>query len=95
MRGSASLDPELASGYSYQLGGIKGAAEYNSCEVANCDALRDKVMVTAVDDYTLEVELTSEQPWFIQQAAHHVFLPVHQATVEEFGAAVDRARRTS
>ena len=32
------LDPELASGYSYQLGGIKGAAEYNSCE-SNCDAL--------------------------------------------------------
>jgi oligopeptide transport system substrate-binding protein len=78
------LDPELASGYSYQLGGIKGAAEYNSCE-SNCAALRDQVMVTAVDDFTLEVELTSEQPWFIQQASHHVFLPVHQATVEEFG----------
>jgi oligopeptide transport system substrate-binding protein len=42
-------------------------------------------MVTAVDDFTLEVELTSEQPWFIQQASHHVFLPVHQATVEQFG----------
>ena len=80
-----ALDPELASGYAYQLGGIKGAAEYNSCE-SKCAALRDKVMVTAVDDYTLEVELTSEQPWFIQQSAHHVFLPVHQATVEEFGA---------
>ena len=82
------LDPELASGYSYQLGGIKGAAEYNSCE-ANCDALRDKVMVTAVDDYTLEVELTSEQPWFIQQAAHHVFLPVHQAHGRGVRPAVD------
>jgi oligopeptide transport system substrate-binding protein len=79
------LDPELASGYAYQLGGIKGAAEYNSCE-ANCAKLRDEVAVTAVDDYTLEVELTSEQPWFIQQASHHVFLPVHQATVEQFGA---------
>jgi oligopeptide transport system substrate-binding protein len=79
------LDPELASGYSYQLGGIVGAADYNSCE-SNCAALRDKVMVTAVDDFTLEVELTSEQPWFVQQAAHHVFLPVHQATVEQFGA---------
>jgi oligopeptide transport system substrate-binding protein len=78
------LDPETASTYSYQLGGIKGAAEFNSCE-SNCAALRDQVMVTAVDDYTLEVELTSEQPWFLQQVAHHVFLPVHQATVEEFG----------
>ena len=79
-----ALDPELAGSYSYQLAGIKGASEYNSCE-ADCDALRDAVAVTAVDDFTLEVELTSEQPWFIQQAAHHVFLPVHQATVEEFG----------
>ena len=81
-----ALDPELAGSYSYQLGGIKGAAEYNSCEGAQCTALRDQVAVTAVDDFTLEVELTSEQPWFIQQVAHHVFLPVHQATVEEFGA---------
>ena len=38
-----------------------------------------------VDDRTLEVQLTSEQPWFIQQSAHSVFLPVHQATVEKFG----------
>ena len=80
-----ALDPELAGSYSYQLGGIKGASDYNSCE-SNCAALRDAVGVTAVDDFTLEVELTSEQPWFIQQVAHHVFLPVHQATVEEFGA---------
>jgi oligopeptide transport system substrate-binding protein len=38
-----------------------------------------------VDDYTLQVELTSPQPWFIGQVSHHSFLPVHQATVEEFG----------
>ena len=79
-----TLSPELAADYAYQLYGIKGAAEYNGCE-KNCDALADAVGVTAVDDTTLQVELTSEQPWFIQQAAHHSFLPVHQATVEEFG----------
>ena len=79
-----TLSPELAADYAYQLYGIKGAAEYNGCE-KNCDALADKVAVTAVDDYTLQVELTSPQPWFLGQVSHHSFLPVHQATVEEFG----------
>jgi oligopeptide transport system substrate-binding protein len=38
-----------------------------------------------VDDRTLEVKLTSPQPWFIQQMAHHSFIAVHPATVEKFG----------
>jgi oligopeptide transport system substrate-binding protein len=79
-----ALSPELGSDYSYQLYGIKGAVEYNECE-KNCASLRDKVAVKATDDQTLEVTLTSTQPWFIQQSAHSVFLPVHQKTVEQFG----------
>jgi oligopeptide transport system substrate-binding protein len=79
-----TLSPELAADYAYQLYGIKGAAEYNGCS-KNCNALADKVGVKAVDDQTLEVTLTSPQPWFIQQSAHHSFLAVHQATVEQFG----------
>ncbi len=46
---------------------------------------REKVGVTALDDSTLEVHLTTPQPWFVQQAAHHSFLAVHQKTVEQFG----------
>ena len=80
-----TLDPELAADYAYQLYGIQGAAEYNGCE-KNCAKMRDAVGVTAVDDYTLEVTLTSPQPWFVGQSAHHSFLAVHQATVEQFGA---------
>ena len=76
-----ALSPELASDYAYQLTGIKGATEYNECE-KNCNALRDKVAIKATDDQTLEVTLTSEQPWFIAQSAHHVFLPVNQKAVE-------------
>jgi oligopeptide transport system substrate-binding protein len=79
-----TLSPELAADYAYQLYGIKGAAEYNACQ-KNCDALADKVGVEAPDDQTLVVHLTSPQPWFIQQASHHSFLAVHQATVEQFG----------
>jgi oligopeptide transport system substrate-binding protein len=81
-----TISPELAADYAYQFFGVVGASEYNGCDPkkTNCAALKDKVGVKAVDDTTLEVKLTSPQPWFIQQAAHHSFLAVHQATVEKF-----------
>jgi oligopeptide transport system substrate-binding protein len=79
-----TLSPELAADYAYQFYGIVGAAEYNGC-AKNCDKRRDGVGVRAVDDFTLEVKLTSPQPWFVQQMAHHSFLPVHQETVETSG----------
>jgi oligopeptide transport system substrate-binding protein len=79
-----TLSPELAADYAYQLYGITGAQEYNGCE-KNCEALADEVGVEATDDRTLVVHLTSPQPWFVGQLAHHSFLAVHQATVEEFG----------
>jgi oligopeptide transport system substrate-binding protein len=80
-----TLDPTLAADYAYQLYGIVGAEAYNKCK-SNCAAVRDKVGVKALDDRTLEVRLTSEQPWFVQQAAHHSFLAVHRPTVERHGA---------
>jgi oligopeptide transport system substrate-binding protein len=79
-----TISPDLAADYAYQFYGIVGAAEYNACE-KNCAALRDKVGVKAVDDRTLQVQLTSAQPWFVQQVSHHSFLAVHRATVEQFG----------
>jgi oligopeptide transport system substrate-binding protein len=79
-----TISPELAADYAYQFYGIVGAADYNACE-KNCAALRDKVGIRAVDDRALEVQLTSAQPWFVQQVSHHSFLAVHRATVEEFG----------
>jgi ABC-type oligopeptide transport system substrate-binding subunit len=79
-----TISPDLAADYAYQFFGIVGAADYNSCE-SNCDAMRDKVGVTAVNDRTLRVELTSPQPWFVQQSAHTSFLAVHRPTVEQFG----------
>ena len=82
-----TVSPELAADYAYQFFGIKGASEYNSCDPAkaDCAALANEMGVEAVDDKTLRVTLTSPQPWFIQQMAHHSFLAVHRPTVEEFG----------
>jgi oligopeptide transport system substrate-binding protein len=79
-----TISPDLAADYAYQFFGIVGAADYNACK-QNCDAMRDKVAIEALDERTLRVELTSPQPWFIQQMGHTSFLPVHRPTVEQFG----------
>jgi oligopeptide transport system substrate-binding protein len=79
-----TIAPELAADYAYQFFGIVGAEAYNSCK-SNCDALRDKVGVKALDPHTLQVKLTSPQPWFVQQVAHTSFLAVNRKAVEQFG----------
>jgi oligopeptide transport system substrate-binding protein len=83
-----TVSPELAADYAYQFYGIVGAQEYNGCDPKKqkCAQLRDKMGVRAVDDRTLEVKLTSPQPWFIQQVAHTSFLAVHRPTVEQHGS---------
>jgi oligopeptide transport system substrate-binding protein len=82
-----TVSPELGADYAYQFYGIEGAQEYNSCdpEKDDCSALADKMAVNAVDDKTLEVKLTSPQPWFEAQVAHHSFLAVNKKAVDEFG----------
>jgi oligopeptide transport system substrate-binding protein len=79
-----TISPELAADYAYQFAGIVGAEAYSACK-SNCAALRDKVGVKALDAQTLEVKLTSAQPWFLQQLAHHSFLAVNREAVERFG----------
>ena len=82
-----TISPELGADYAYQFYGIVGAQDYNGCDPKkdDCDALKEKVGVKAVDDKTLEVTLTTPQPWFTQQVAHHSFLAVNQKAVEQFG----------
>jgi ABC-type oligopeptide transport system substrate-binding subunit len=82
-----TISPELAADYAYQFFGIVGAADYNACDPkkTNCDTLRDNVGVKALDDYTLQVKLTSPQPWFVQQVTHTSFLAVNRKAVEKWG----------
>jgi oligopeptide transport system substrate-binding protein len=82
-----TLSPQLGADYAYQFFGIKGAEAYNSCDPKkqNCDALKSKVAISAPSKYTLKVQLTSAQPWFIQQVAHHSFLAVNKKAVEKWG----------
>ena len=82
-----TVSPELGADYAYQFYGIVGAQDYNGCDPKkdDCAALADKMGVKAVDDKTLEVKLTTPQPWFTQQVAHHSFLAVNKKAVEQFG----------
>ena len=82
-----TVSPELGADYAYQFYGIVGAQDYNGCDSKkdDCAALADKMGVKAVDDKTLEVTLTTPQPWFTQQAAHHSFLAVNKKAIDQFG----------
>jgi len=83
-----TISPELGADYAYQFFGISGAEAYNSCDAAkaDCNALKAKVGVSAPDKYTLKIKLTSPQPWFIQQLAHHSFLAVNKGAVDAHGS---------
>lgn len=89
------LSPKLAKFYAYEFYGLSGglgivgAQAYNECdpEKRDCAALRDKVAIKALDDYTLQLRLTRPQPWFPSLVSFAPFLALHRATVEKYGEA--------
>lgn len=84
-----TISPQLGADYAYQFYGIKGAADYNGCKpsAANqqCNTLKSKVGITAPDATTVKIELTSPQPWFVQQLSHTSFIPVNKEAVTKWG----------
>ena len=84
-----TISPQLGADYAYQFYGIKGAEAYNQCKpsAANqqCDALKNKVGVSAPDATTVKIQLTSPQPWFMQQLSHTSFIPVNKEAVQKWG----------
>ncbi|WP_309480297.1 peptide ABC transporter substrate-binding protein [Brevibacillus agri] len=72
-----ALDPKTASNYAYQLYYVKGAEAFNK----GTGKVED-VGVKALDDKTLEVELTNPTPFFLELVAFKTYFPVHQKTVE-------------
>ena len=82
-----TISPQLGADYAYQFFGIKGAEAYNGCDPAkaDCNALAKAVGIKAVNKTTLQITLTSPQPWFIQQLSHTSFLPVYKPIVDKFG----------
>lgn len=77
-----ALDPETASSRAFMLFLIENGEAYNQGE-----ATADAVGVTAVDDTTLQVTLTSAAPFFpLYASANNVYFPVPQHVVEQYGA---------
>ncbi len=74
------LDPATASEYAYMLYPIVGAEEYNIGEGS-----ADDVAITAVDDLTLQVELTSGIDYFIGMLVIPQYSVIPEGCVEEFG----------
>ncbi|MFQ3228805.1 peptide ABC transporter substrate-binding protein [Reinekea sp.] len=78
-----AANPETASPYAWfvELMSIK-----NAPQIIAGEAEVDSLGVTAVDDYTLQVELTDSLPYFPMMVVHTTTFPTHQATVEKFGS---------
>jgi oligopeptide transport system substrate-binding protein len=85
-------DPETAGEYqSLPCGIIKGYSEYSAatCQglsitdtlALDLPKLRDELGVRAIDDQTLEIELTAPAPYFLSMAALWIGVPVREEDV--------------
>lgn len=74
------LSPETtpAPVYAYQLYYIKGAEDFNTGKTKDFSS----VGIKAVDEKTLEVELTNPTPYFLGLTSFYTYYPVHKASVE-------------
>jgi oligopeptide transport system substrate-binding protein len=73
-------NPETAAEYANVLYPIKNAEKVNKGEVPP-----EEIGVKAVDDHTLEITLENPTPYFLELLTHQTALPVHPASVEQYG----------
>ncbi|MEJ6479584.1 MAG: peptide ABC transporter substrate-binding protein [Octadecabacter sp.] len=79
-----AASPELASPYAWYMSLM--AVEGVDAVIAG-EAPLDSLGVSAPDDHTLVVQLSTPLPYFAQMTTHATTFPVPQAVVEEFGDA--------
>jgi oligopeptide transport system substrate-binding protein len=77
-----AVDPATASPYSWYMEYTKME---NAKEIVEGKKDKSELGVRAIDDYTLEVTLTTAVPYFVMMTGHTTMKPVHQATVEKYG----------
>lgn len=80
------LTPELGAQYNYNLFSVENAERYANGEISDFNL----VGVKALDDYTLQVQLRTPTPYFLQLLDHYSTFPVHRPTIEKFGSISDR-----
>ncbi len=76
------LTPALASDYSYMLYPIKNAEAYNTGELKDFD----QVGVHAIDEHTLQIEVTQPTPQLLALAAHQAWFPVYPPAILAHGS---------
>jgi oligopeptide transport system substrate-binding protein len=74
-------DPKTGSTYSFILSPIS-----NADDVTAGRKPPEELGVRALDDYTLEIELTNPTPYFLGLLAHAVTYPVNRANLEKYGS---------
>lgn len=74
------LLPETAAEYASLLYIIKGAEAVNTGK-----ATVDSLAVKAIDDLTLEIQLTGPAPYFLELLTHYTAFPVPKHIIEKYG----------
>ena len=75
-----AISPEIASDYAYMFSVV--AHILNAQKIRSGEASTDSLGITAVDDYTLKVELAVPTPYFAELLYLPVFYPMEKAFVE-------------
>lgn len=83
-----ALNPMMANEYAYMLFPLKNAESFLGGKVEFSE-----VGVKVLDPHTLQLELHSPTPYFLQILDHHSYFPVPRHVVEKFGLATDRFTR--
>lgn len=81
-----ALQPTLGNEYAYMMFPLKNAEAYLKGTLTDFG----QVGVRVIDPLTLEVELNSPTPYFLQLLSHHSYFPVPRHVLEKFGSATDR-----
>jgi len=82
------FDPDLASEYASFYFNIVGGEAYYGATDKTADektALKNAIGVSAIDDYTLQIQLTDSLPTFTQLLALWPVFPVRQDMVDAYG----------
>ncbi|MCL4144747.1 UNVERIFIED_CONTAM: hypothetical protein GTU68_028142, partial [Idotea baltica] len=77
-----AVDPATASPYSWYMEYTKMA---NAKDIVAGKKDKSELGVKAIDANTLEVQLDTAVPYFVMMMGHTTMMPVHKATIEEFG----------
>jgi len=80
------LNPKMANEYAYMMFPLKNAEDYLAGKVTDFADVGVKVL----DPHTLQLELHSPTPYFLQILDHHSYFPVPRHVIEKYGAATDR-----